>query len=1092
MTNCPKDYKNLGCESFADERKLTLEMFRQFCKNDAYFYDQINKLWDATDPESRKRFYPPFFMDVRNSFGVEPCKKGEFNLEDVEEDLYHLANSRQEIYRFNFDQTDDGANRDGDILVIDDEDIIEDDSTLHIVTEYDSSTDTITHKLVPHTVTATIDAEFPYVVGKKSTKTIKNKVDVYAKKSKLDAYCDGAYHDWKCNSVWYIGYNRHKNYNIKNKWRKNPDDTSIPSVCRAQTFKAKQTGLLTKVGFKMRGSKSSASPLIVEIRTTKKGKPTSTVLASTKQKFNHSTSSMVNFTFDKACKIEAGKRYAIVLRSPLSQFNHCYWVGGWASSCFSNSRKRAYYDGETFLSEDNGKTWITHGKKEKCYGSHYYDWGFAEPPVNFGFEVYVAPYTGSKTTKTYKTTNSQTTKTYTKSFTFDYYQKGTYYLNFKGFCANSYTQVICNHTDSVLTNGNNYIGDWSWEIYCQADNTWKSFPDYAEYCGNVETVASNQLKFSRPMSFVKVRLKLVLDKNIPVDKSTQSTYDEIIEDVGKLKIQSSELTAWKNKINSLLTWNYDGIKQVNTITVNLMKNIAPYGYLHTLDYHPEQDTMLPASIWAEVNAKALTIGNNTKLKIDIVHEEDKIERFILTRTDNYELLDPYLREFLGSYYSTCSVASYQNGTLSQQCTAMENYIVDNNGVLTDNGEKFYDFLKTQNPKIYFLPTQTVNYLEGYGKDCITLEDYPSYAINNVTLTSQSDVVLDWDDLTVSSGTVTYTVPRSISIDQIVLRYAYDGEEGIEYDEANLVNYADNTTDWDFKVNDNVITFNFANSSRLGQLATASGSTLTVKNDNYSFTPPDDWTGLANNETVVSSIHPHKSNIIFETSDFNLNEFEDYLVDYDNKLVKFLNPQALIEGDVKINYNPVWARNLDIEDFPLKLDLWIEQFVMKTEANKLYFGKLYYDGSTAKVRWFGDERSLITLTSPRDNLREVVMNEENDNIQYEEDTHFEVDYLTNTVKFRDGAIILRDIKETVTDPNNKATTIGDIITVKYTPNLTDNGLAMVYKMYRSGFVNGIDGLDPNTVDTFTLLYNTPYSASMTDDVFIGSNYWTYRT
>ena len=41
------------------------------CKNDAYLYEQIMALWDATDPESRKRFYPPDFMDIAHSFGIE-------------------------------------------------------------------------------------------------------------------------------------------------------------------------------------------------------------------------------------------------------------------------------------------------------------------------------------------------------------------------------------------------------------------------------------------------------------------------------------------------------------------------------------------------------------------------------------------------------------------------------------------------------------------------------------------------------------------------------------------------------------------------------------------------------------------------------------------------------------------------------------------------------------------------------------------------------------------------------------------------------------------------------------------------------------
>lgn len=1091
MTNCPKDYKNLGCESFADQRKLTLEMFRQFCKNDAYLYDQINKLWDATDPESRKRFYPPFFMDAKNSFGVEPCKKDEFSIlagEDVEEELYHLANSRREEYNFDFDKSNDEEYRSGDTLYISNDSLIEDDSTLQLIASHDSSTDTISYELLPYSVTETIKAKVPYTVGKK--KTIKTKEDVYAKKSKLDAYCDGAYHDWKCNSVWYIGYNRHKNYNIKNKWRKNPDDTSIPSVCRAQTFKAKQTGLLTKVGFMMRGSKSSASPLIVEIRTTKKGKPTSKVLASTKQKFNHSTNSMVNFTFEKACKIEAGKRYAIVLRSPLSQFNHCYWIGGWASSCFSNSRKRAYYDGETFLSEDNGKTWIVHGKKEKCYGSHYYDWGFAEPPVNFGFEVYVSPKTGTQTVKTI--TDTTTNKTWSPSITFDYYPKGDYYLNFKGFYGNRYETIDFEGNFEEATSSK--IGTWTWEVYCPTKRRWYPISTYGDTdkCGGVSAERSTGLTFSTPKPFVKARLKLTLSDNILADPElSESQYKTLIQKAKNLHISdSTKLTNWKNSISSKFSFNKT-IRQVEDLSIILTKSPAPYGYLHTLNYHPEQDTMLPACIWSEVNAKALIKDNeNSKLKIDIVHEEDKIERFILTYTDNYDLLNPYLEEFLGEAdYTESSVYEYKNGTFAQQCTAMKNYIVDNDGQLTEKGVEFYEYLQKQSPKVYFLPQGNVSYFEGYNDDCITLEDYPSYAINSMTMTSQEDTEIDFMDLTVQNSVVKYTVPRSISIDQITLRCAQLNEDGdLEYEEIPLVNQADNSEAYDFSVNDNVITFVFTGKYKdssnndledcvLSKFATHTTDTLTLRADNL------DGNGIC----------PSMSCIVLETTDSNLNEFEHYLVDYDNRMIKFLDTSMLVEGDIKVNYNPVWARNLDIDDFPLKLDLWVEHFVAKTEADGLYFGKLYYDGNDAKVKWFSNPKTIVTLTSPRDNLREVVKNEENDNIQYEEDNHFEVDYLTNTIEFEVGKFdATRQLNETVVNVNGVVTTIGDIITVKYTPNLTDNGLAMVYKMYRTSFANGIDGLDPNTVDTFGLLYDTQYSTNMNHDVFIGSNYWTYRT
>ena len=71
MTNCPPIYRNLQCENFGNKRKITSQLLRQFCKNDAYLKEQIDLLWDSTDPESRKRFYSPDYMDIRHSFGIE-------------------------------------------------------------------------------------------------------------------------------------------------------------------------------------------------------------------------------------------------------------------------------------------------------------------------------------------------------------------------------------------------------------------------------------------------------------------------------------------------------------------------------------------------------------------------------------------------------------------------------------------------------------------------------------------------------------------------------------------------------------------------------------------------------------------------------------------------------------------------------------------------------------------------------------------------------------------------------------------------------------------------------------------------------------
>lgn len=1094
MTNCPPIYQNIQCESFADGKKITSQLLRQFCKNDAYLYEQVQKLWDMTDPESRKRFYPPYYMDNGKSFGVEPIPrrdvllKGESIGASIEglTDFYHLSETTQELYRFNFDKTDDktyfNTHNGVKTLFIDDENLILDDSTLQLVTSYDTSNDTVDYKLLPISKTATIDSNIPYIVDTKKAK--KTKENTYAKKSELDAKCDGAYHDWKANSVWYIGYNRHKNYNIKNSWRKNPDDTSIPSVCRCQTFKAKHTGQLTKVTFLMKGSKDSASPLIVEIRSTdKKGKPTQKVLARTEQKFNHSSKTMVNFIFNKPCEVTKDKKYAIVLRSPLSQFNHCYWIGGWASSCFSNSRKRAYYDGETYLSEDNGKTWIVHGKREKCYGSHYYDWGFAEPPVNFGFEVYVAPKTGTKTVTTY--TGSTSEEVYSKSFEFEYYPKGTYYLNFKAFTGGRYTQLVCSHQ---LTQPTGSIGTWKWQIYDETktgtvEEKWTDLSSYDAY-----EVGSNILFFDDVKNFVKLRLVLTLPNNIPVDSefkrdTTTKNFQAILDEIGSLKLSdNTKLTNWKNSVLNNYAFGKTITKPKN-ISILLSKSPSPYGYLRTLTYHPEQDTMLPACIWSEVNTKQYLKGD-VNLEIDIVHESEKIERVIFSKTNNSLLLAPLLYEFDLVYeksnYSNLQLASPTSDTaIKNNDTKMQNFMVGNDNKLTAKGQEFADYLKTLSTPVYLLPNGNEKYFDGVNKDCIVLNDYPAYPINSCVSSSESDITLDWSDLKVSSSKVTYTLPRSMSIDQLTLRYASKiGEEEYEYRETTLINNSDNSKAFDYSISGNVITFDLSDykdssDNNIGTsilkefIASVNTSSLTLKTDG---------------DILVSDSH-----IIIETNDKNLNEFEHYLIDYENKLMKIINPSELYEGDMRINYNPLWCRNLQVDDFPLKMDLWSEYYETRIGTDgEYYFDKFYYKDGEKVTLTNNEPRTMITSVAPRDNIRRVIKNENTNDVKddYLEDTDYTVDYLNNKIIWDKN----RDTYS-LTDTFNE----GDIWTVKYTPNLTDNGLALIYKMYRSEFVNGIKNVNALEKDTFKLLYQQNYYVKeKEDDIILGSNYWTYRT
>lgn len=60
---------------------------------------------------------------------------------------------------------------------------------------------------------------------------------------------------------------------------------------------------------------------------------------------------------DKTCKLKKGEHYAIVMFSPLSHPSHCPRIGGYGRNC----RTAKYADGDAFLSEDNGRTFVRYG-----------------------------------------------------------------------------------------------------------------------------------------------------------------------------------------------------------------------------------------------------------------------------------------------------------------------------------------------------------------------------------------------------------------------------------------------------------------------------------------------------------------------------------------------------------------------------------------------------------------------------------------------------------------------------------------------------------------------------------------------------------
>ena len=358
MTACPPVYKNLGLMSFDEQREVTVEMLRQICKNDEWLKQNLEKVEYLTPPAIRKRF-TPIPVDENNSYGYKVTTDN-----DV---IFDTATSKE--IDIDFEDTS----------------LIDLSKTTCIIEAIQNNDKIIHQAKIPQITTSTIDTTTrdysPWVVKDSSGNIIGG--------------------DMTANEHWYIGYDKNRHYETRPQWLQNQLNNEIPSIGRAQTFKAKKTGLLESIVLNIKASAgqdkyNTASPLIVQIRKTvdKDGiaypeelacgyDGKYTVLAQQEVRFHNSSPDIASILFDHPCTVEKGVKYAIVLLSPLSHYSHCYWLGGWNKHCHADQ----YTDGDAFYTFNNGMTWIRYGKDDDV---EYHQGRYA--PQDFAFQCHIREF----------------------------------------------------------------------------------------------------------------------------------------------------------------------------------------------------------------------------------------------------------------------------------------------------------------------------------------------------------------------------------------------------------------------------------------------------------------------------------------------------------------------------------------------------------------------------------------------------------------------------------------------------------------------------------------------------------------------------
>lgn len=893
LANCPAKYSHIQTSNFGDRKKVSEELLRALCANDAYLNAKVKELFDLSDPVSRKRF-TPIILDELNSFGVV---EGHYNRNPV----YQFDNneSNGETYNIAFNMNADDDRYQDDLIDL-------------------------------AKTTAMIDSSHGYAL----CTTYQQKV---VDKSTKCTHRPG-HADWAVNAYWYIAYNKSKNYNLKAEWLKN-EYMSIPAVCRAQTFKVVKGGYLENITLKLRVKTNTGSPLTVEIRDVvasgkKKGQPVGNkVIARQKLTFKTSGESSQAIKFDKPPYLETGKTYAVVLRSPLSTYSKCFAIGGWGKNC----NQDPYSPGSAFLSEDNGYTWIKYGKQEKVA---YRDGKNA--PVEFAFECHIrqAPET--------------------------LYHLKDHWIYLKPIHTNPIKKVEL--YSEANTNGGTIVYQISrdgknWITLNENNNYTKDWGDNVKY---------------KPYLFVRVKLRPT-----------------------------------SNKRNS---------PTVSHLTIKTT-TVAPLSaYARTIFYFPEQSGMLGASIWGELNAPyIISDSEQTSMAIDIVRNfesrvhfkllDDTVEDLYGIQDSNYvspgsEALTNYtieelereeLRKFVGKSYLTEYKYAFpdniSNSEFNQAIRSdadIQEFLCINHSLYASDGTSFIDFLREKGAYIVgsfnleyasdeqlIDPNTTIPYFK-----LIQLPDSPAYPLIQVSTLQDTlfDVISQRDAI-------------------LYLIEVIDDEETADEQMATLDNYSDE------------------------QL------TSYLQTDTHGLV-----NHLQENNVYIEGINTDKLSTYGNQIVYS--EWLDYDVDYENNTLRFFTDLDdgndtsepgttddvevlgnLKSGELIVEYNPLWVKGLTADDMPLKMDLWIEKFVVSEEEYALQ--------SEENV-----PITFVTKVAPRDNIRQILIWEDTDDEkELIEDSDFTVDYINNIITFN-----------TPLEANTP-------VTIRYTPNLTDNSLAVAYRMER---------------------------------------------
>ena len=615
---CGANYKNLNLiQSFSEQSYATVQLMQQACMNDEWLRRQVEELRYLSPPAVRK-VYNPLVIDDIHSYGYQ----------ENTDNTVSFSSKRNEQIVVDFNTTIINGRE------IDDDFVDHTKSTCDFVKYVDGE--------IEPASSATFDDEPEEDTEENPTKWLcrLHHEDVLNGDYEYD-YSTATSTGGGCNSYWYVGFNKSKTYYVRPDWLKNWKDKEIPSVCRAQTFKAVKSGVLESVALKLEynGTHSSdcGSPLYVQIwRTRKKftvktewNRKTHTAekiyIKDPKNgkydKFQHYKKDGDKYKADKAGeyvlkreyiywpdtkksgigkplataqynprKMEAGGFPSIVFDNPprLTK-NHHYAIvvfsplsewkhcPRWGGWGRNCARDKKYPGGDAFFSENNGRTWERYGHNDDTV-KEYKQGKYT--PQDFAFQCNMR-------------TKDETSST---GFTDD-----TEYLYLKPIFTNPVTRISVSGQDEGDTDTTSTIHIQYQFSTTGADDDWYDVDD-------------TFVSLRKPSKVILVRAKLWRSTNIQSNgKDSNAGNTPIIE----------------------------------KLTINLEMETPEEMYVRTKMYTPPIGHVLGARVWGRLYAPVL-LEPTTDCTIDIIKSDEPTDHYYIIDVDE---VDEYLEKFeLTTYY----------------------------------------------------------------------------------------------------------------------------------------------------------------------------------------------------------------------------------------------------------------------------------------------------------------------------------------------------------------------------------------------------------------------------------------------------------